>query len=88
MNKITAGLAAGLLATVVLSAIMLAKGMMGVMPELDIIAMLSAMMGASASMVWLGHFVIGTVDLSRAGDRPTALGVTHGQRCLRIFPDQ
>jgi len=61
MNKITAGLVAGLIATVVLSAMMLAKSMMGVMPELDVIAMLSSMMGGSAAMVWLGHFIIGTV---------------------------
>lgn len=61
MNKITAGLGAGFIATVVLSAMMLAKGMMGVMPELDIAAMLGAMMGASAGMGWLGHFIIGTV---------------------------
>ncbi|SNT35097.1 DUF6789 family protein [Antarctobacter heliothermus] len=61
MNKITAGLVAGFVTTVVLSAIMLAKGMMGVMPELDVIAMLSAMMGASPAMGWLGHFMIGTL---------------------------
>ncbi|MCF3595090.1 hypothetical protein LZG00_13935 [Rhodobacteraceae bacterium LMO-12] len=61
MNKITAGLVAGFVATVVLSVMMLAKGMMGVMPELDVIAMLSTMMGAPAAMGWLGHFIIGTV---------------------------
>ncbi len=61
MNKITAGLGAGFVATVVLSAMMIAKGMMGVMPELDVIAMLSAMMGAPAVMGWLGHFMIGTL---------------------------
>lgn len=61
MNKITAGLGAGFVATVVLLAMMLAKGMMGVMPELDVAAMLGAMMGASAVMGWLGHFIIGTV---------------------------
>lgn len=61
MNKITAGLVAGFVATIVLSAMMIAKGMMGVMPELDIIAMLSAMMGAPAAMGWIGHFMIGTV---------------------------
>ncbi len=61
MNKITVGLVAGLIATVVLSAMMLVKGMMGVMPELDVIAMLSSMMGASAAVGWLGHFIIGTV---------------------------
>lgn len=61
MNKITAGLVAGFVATVVLSVMMLAKSMMGVMPELDVIAMLSTMMGAPAAMGWLGHFIIGTV---------------------------
>ncbi len=61
MNKITAGLGAGFIVTAVLSAMMLAKGMMGVMPELDIATMLGAMMGASVAMGWLGHFIIGTV---------------------------
>ena len=46
MNNIKVGLGAGFVATVVLSLMMVAKGMMGVMPELDVIAMLSAMMGA------------------------------------------
>lgn len=61
MNKIAAGAVAGFAATVVLSAMMLAKGMMGVMPELDVIAMLSAMMGAPALMGWIAHFMIGTL---------------------------
>jgi len=61
MNKITAGIGAGFVATVVLSAMMIAKGMMGVMPELDVIAMLSTMMGAPAVMGWLGHLMIGTL---------------------------
>jgi len=37
-------------ATVVLSVIMLAKGMMGLKPELDVVAMLAAMMNSSAMM--------------------------------------
>ena len=61
MNKITAALVAGFAATVVLSILMIAKTMMGVMPELDVIAMLGAMMGVSTAMGWFGHFVIGTV---------------------------
>lgn len=61
MNNIVAGLVAGFVATAVLSLMMVAKGMMGVMPELDVIAMLSAMMGASALMGWMGHFMIGTL---------------------------
>lgn len=61
MSNIKAGLVAGFSATVVLSAMMIAKSMMGVMPELDVIHMLSAMMGAPAAMGWLGHFMIGTI---------------------------
>lgn len=61
MQKIVAGLVAGFIATVVLSVIMVAKSVMGIMPELDVIAMLSAMMGAPATMGWLGHFMIGTL---------------------------
>ncbi len=61
MQNIKAGLVAGFIATVVLSVMMVAKGMMGIMPELDVIAMLSAMMGAPALMGWIGHFMIGTL---------------------------
>jgi len=61
MNKIAAGAVAGFAATVVLSVMMVAKGMMGIMPELDVSAMLSAMMGAPALMGWIGHFMIGTL---------------------------
>lgn len=61
MQNVLAGLLAGFVATVVLSAMMMAKTMMGVMPELDVIEMLSAMMGAPALMGWVGHFMIGTL---------------------------
>ena len=40
---------------------MLAKGMMGLMPELDVVAMLAAMMKSSAMMGWIAHFMIGAV---------------------------
>ena len=59
MNKLTSGVIAGLVATVVLSVMMVLKGMMGVMPELDIISMLASMMGASALVGWLMHFMVG-----------------------------
>jgi hypothetical protein len=49
------------LATVVLSVIMLAKGMMGLMPQLDVVAMLAAMTKSSAMMGWIAHFMIGAV---------------------------
>jgi hypothetical protein len=52
---------AGFVATVVLSALMVMKSMMGLMPELDVVAMLSKMMGSSPAMAWIAHFMIGTV---------------------------
>ena len=61
MNKIVVGAVAGFAATVVLTVMMIAKGMMGIMPEHDVIAMLGAMMGAPAVMGWMGHFMIGTL---------------------------
>lgn len=61
MTNIKAGLVAGFSATVVLSAMMVGKSMMGVMPELDVIHMLSGMMGAPAVVGWLAHFMIGTM---------------------------
>lgn len=61
MSHIVPGLIAGFIATVALSILMLLKAMMGLMPQLDVIAMLSGMMGASPIMGWVAHFVIGTV---------------------------
>jgi len=56
------GIVAGFVATVVLSAMMLMKQSMGLMPELDPIGMISAMAGASSPAVgWISHFVIGSV---------------------------
>ncbi len=60
-SNLLKGMVAGFAATVVLSALMVMKTMMGVMPELDIIAMLSKMMGASFAMGWITHLMIGTV---------------------------
>ena len=56
------GIVAGFVATVVLSAMMLMKHSMGLMPELDPIALITAMAGASSPTVgWIGHFVIGSI---------------------------
>src|SRR6516164_10439310 len=56
------GIVAGFVATLVLSAMMLMKQSMGLMPELDPIAMIADMAGASSPAVgWIGHFAIGTV---------------------------
>ncbi|PKQ13290.1 MAG: hypothetical protein CVT70_04785 [Alphaproteobacteria bacterium HGW-Alphaproteobacteria-1] len=61
MTDLKPGLLAGFIATVVLSLLMIGKAMMGVMPELDVIAMLSGMMGMPSAMGWVVHFVIGTI---------------------------
>ncbi|MFO8127185.1 DUF6789 family protein [Yoonia sp.] len=61
MQNIFAGLIAGFIATVVLSAMMVIKGLMGLMPELDIAAMIGMMMGASVMVGWIVHFMIGTI---------------------------
>ena len=59
MTNIGRGLGAGLAATAVLSMIMIAKGMMGLMPELDVIGMLSSMMNTAPAVGWVMHFMIG-----------------------------
>ncbi|MBE0508399.1 MAG: DUF2938 family protein [Marinospirillum sp.] len=66
MNKISAGLLSGLVATFVLSALMLLKGMMGMMPDLDVIKMLAGQMGSGAAMGWVAHFMIGVLGYGLA----------------------
>ena len=70
------GMVAGFVATVVISALMLMKTMMGVMPELNPIKMMSGMLGAPPG--------------GRLGDALHDRGPCCGVRCLRgsipIFP--
>ncbi|MDH3354660.1 MAG: DUF2938 family protein [Chromatiales bacterium] len=61
MNTLLKGALAGLAATIVLSMLMIMKGMMGLMPDVDIIAMLAGKMGGNAMMGWVAHFMIGVV---------------------------
>lgn len=61
MNNIPQGLIAGFVATVVMSAMLIAKGMMGIMPELDIIATLNRMLMMGDAASWVVHFGYGTV---------------------------
>ena len=61
MNKTVNGLIAGLAATLVLSLLMIMKGMMGLMPDMDVITMLAKQMGGGAIMGWVAHFMIGIV---------------------------
>lgn len=57
------GLLAGIAATLVLSLLMLMKTAMGLMPQLDLIGMISRMMGAAGTPVvgWAVHFAIGVL---------------------------
>jgi len=59
MTNLSRGIGAGLAATAVLSVIMVVKGMMGLMPELNVIAMLSSMMKSAPVVGWIVHFMIG-----------------------------
>ena len=67
MNRYTAGILAGFVATVVLSVMMVIKAAAGLMPHLNVIVMLAGMahhkfgMPATPVVGWLLHFFIGTV---------------------------
>jgi len=67
MNKIAKSMIAGFVATVVLSVLMVIKMMMGVMPDLNAIKMMTTMahgmlgMPAVPLVGWVMHFMIGTV---------------------------
>jgi len=67
MNMYLRAMFAGFVATVVLSALMILKSMMGIMPGLDVVHMLSGMAHARMGMPdtpivgWIIHFMIGTV---------------------------
>lgn len=89
MSKIWKGLLARLAATLVLSALMVLKSMMGVMPELDSPMMIAGMMGSPGTQVlgWAVHFMIGVVGYGLGmallnerlpGGSPTVHGVIIG----------
>lgn len=67
MNRFANGVLSGLIATVVLSLLMVVKGMMGIMPNLNVVAMLTQMghhfmhTPAVPVMGWIFHFVIGAL---------------------------
>ncbi len=61
MGHIGKGVVGGLAGTAVMSVLMVMKSAMGLMPELDVIHMLSGMMGVSAGIAWVIHFMIGAI---------------------------
>ena len=92
MGLYARSMVAGFIATVVLSLLMAMKSMMGIMPELDVVAMLGTMaqdmMGMGGPTVgWVLHFMIGTVAWgilfallykSLPGSSPVAKGISFG----------
>ena len=60
-SRVAKGFLAGLAATVVLSILMLMQSAIGLLPNLDVIAILSGMMQSGPALAWLVHFMIGTV---------------------------
>lgn len=55
------GVRAGFIATLVLSALMVAKHLAGWVPALDAVHMLHRLIGGPAVLAWLAHGAIGTV---------------------------
>lgn len=68
MQYLLKGLWAALVATIVLSALMVGKAMMGVMPALDLPMMIAGMMGRPdmPAVGWGVHFMIGVVGYGAA----------------------
>ena len=61
MNRNVQGLIAGAIATAVLSALMLIKGAMGLLPQFNVIAMLAGTLGGGPIVGWIAHVAIGVV---------------------------
>ncbi|MEP7056594.1 MAG: DUF6789 family protein [Caldimonas sp.] len=63
MRDIPKGMLAGLVATIVLSVLMVLKAMMGLMPQLDLPKMIAGMVGSPDMPLigWIVHFAIGIV---------------------------
>lgn len=59
MKLVAIGILAGIGAALVLSALMVMKSMIGFFPELDIIAMLAALVAGGVMLGWILHFAIG-----------------------------
>ena len=89
MRDIPKGMLAGLVATIMLSVLMVLKAMMGLMPQLDIAKMIAGMMGSPDMPLigWIVHFAIGIViygvaiavlDSKLPGTSPVGHGVMLG----------
>jgi len=61
MNRTANGLLAGLAATAVLSALMLIKTALGLLPQFNVIELLAGALGGGPPAGWMAHLFIGTV---------------------------
>ena len=61
MNRNIRGLIAGIIATAVLSILMMVKAAMGILPQFNVIALLANTLGAGPIVGWIAHIAIGVV---------------------------
>lgn len=61
MSNSVRGMLAGLIATLVLSALMLVKRSMGLWPELSLIQLLINLGSITPVQAWMDHFIIGVI---------------------------
>lgn len=61
MSNSMRGMIAGFIATLVLSALLLLKGSMGIAPELNIIRLLVSLGSIQEVAAWMDHFIVGVV---------------------------
>jgi hypothetical protein len=61
MSNSLRGMLAGLVATLVLSAVMLLKSSMGLWPELNLVRLLTNLGSIQTVAAWMDHFIVGVV---------------------------
>jgi uncharacterized protein DUF6789 len=61
MSNSMKGMIAGLVATLVLSALLLLKSTMNVVPELNLIRLLTSLGSITVIQAWMDHFIVGVV---------------------------
>jgi hypothetical protein len=61
MSNASKGLIAGLVATLVLSVLIILNGTTGLMPQIDIILLLTKLGTLTVAAAWMDHFIVGVV---------------------------
>jgi Family of unknown function (DUF6789) len=87
MSNALKGMVAGLVATLVLSGLMLINSATGFMPEINIIRWLTALGTLSVPAAWMDHFIVGVIvwgllfavyDGAASGPQPWLKGIIFG----------